>query len=69
MPLTLLRTTTERVGTAMEFVLSCWGMRGDVEPSAAVGRELVRRGHEVRMGCPAGSAAPRPRPCAPESPR
>ena len=26
--------------------------RGDVEPCAAVGRELLRRGHEVRMAVP-----------------
>lgn len=33
----------------MKFVLASYGTRGDVEPSAAVGRELLRRGHEVRM--------------------
>ncbi len=33
----------------MKFVLASWGTRGDVEPCAAVGRELLRRGHEVRM--------------------
>lgn len=33
----------------MKFVLACHGTRGDVEPCAAVGRELMRRGHEVRM--------------------
>jgi UDP:flavonoid glycosyltransferase YjiC (YdhE family) len=33
----------------MKFVLACYGTRGDVEPSAAVGRELLRRGHEVCM--------------------
>jgi len=32
----------------MKFVLACCGTRGDFEPSAAVGRELLRRGHEVR---------------------
>lgn len=32
----------------MKFVLACYGTRGDVEPCAAVGRELLRRGHEVR---------------------
>lgn len=36
----------------MKFVLATWGSRGDVEPSAAVGRELVRRGHDVRMAVP-----------------
>jgi UDP:flavonoid glycosyltransferase YjiC (YdhE family) len=33
----------------MKFVLASYGTRGDVEPSIAVGRELLRRGHEVRM--------------------
>jgi UDP:flavonoid glycosyltransferase YjiC (YdhE family) len=33
----------------MRFVLACYGMRGDVEPSVAVGRELLRRGHDVHM--------------------
>ncbi len=33
----------------MKFVLACYGMRGDVEPSVAVGRELLCRGHDVRM--------------------
>lgn len=36
----------------MKFALACYGTRGDVEPSAAVGRELLRRGHEVRMAVP-----------------
>jgi UDP:flavonoid glycosyltransferase YjiC (YdhE family) len=36
----------------MKFVLACWGVRGDIEPCAAVGRELLRRGHEVRMAVP-----------------
>jgi UDP:flavonoid glycosyltransferase YjiC (YdhE family) len=36
----------------MKFVLACYGGRGDVEPGAAVGRELLRRGHEVRMAVP-----------------
>ncbi len=31
----------------MKFVLTSYGTRGDVEPFAAVARELVRRGHEV----------------------
>jgi UDP:flavonoid glycosyltransferase YjiC (YdhE family) len=38
--------------SAMKFALACYGTRGDIEPSAAVGRELVRRGHEVRMAVP-----------------
>ena len=33
----------------MKFVLASYGTRGDVEPGIAAGRELVRRGHEVRM--------------------
>ncbi len=33
----------------MKFVLASYGTRGDVEPCAALGRELLRRGHEVRM--------------------
>ena len=36
----------------MKFVLACWGSRGDVEPSLAVGCELLRRGHEVHMAVP-----------------
>lgn len=33
----------------MKFVLANWGTRGEVEPFAAIGRELVRRGHDVHM--------------------
>jgi UDP:flavonoid glycosyltransferase YjiC (YdhE family) len=33
----------------MKFVLANWGTRGEVEPFAVIGRELVRRGHDVRM--------------------
>ncbi|WP_099038936.1 glycosyltransferase [Mycobacterium neglectum] len=36
----------------MKFVLACYGTRGDIEPSVVVGRELLRRGHEVRMAVP-----------------
>jgi UDP:flavonoid glycosyltransferase YjiC (YdhE family) len=36
----------------MKFVMSSYGTRGEVEPCVAVGRELVRRGHEVRMAVP-----------------
>ena len=36
----------------MKFALASYGTRGDIEPSAAVGRELVRRGHEVRLAVP-----------------
>jgi UDP:flavonoid glycosyltransferase YjiC (YdhE family) len=37
---------------AMKFVLAFYGTRGDVEPGVAVGRELLRRGHDVRMAVP-----------------
>lgn len=33
----------------MKFALAGYGSRGDVEPCVAVGRELRRRGHDVRM--------------------
>ncbi len=36
----------------MKFVLANWGRRGDIEPCVAVGRELLRRGHEVRIAVP-----------------
>jgi len=36
----------------MKFALAIHGSRGDVEPCAAVGVELRRRGHEVRMAVP-----------------
>jgi UDP:flavonoid glycosyltransferase YjiC (YdhE family) len=36
----------------MKFVLVSYGTRGDVEPSVAVGRELLRRGHEVCLAVP-----------------
>jgi UDP:flavonoid glycosyltransferase YjiC (YdhE family) len=37
----------------MKFVLAgSHGTRGDIEPCAAVGLELLRRGHEVRMAVP-----------------
>jgi vancomycin aglycone glucosyltransferase len=36
----------------MKFVLACDGSRGDIEPSAAVGQELLRRSHDVRMAVP-----------------
>ena len=36
----------------MRFVLAFYGTRGDVEPGIAVGRELLRRGHDVRMAVP-----------------
>lgn len=36
----------------MKFVLASYGTRGDVEPALAVGRELLGRGHDVRMAVP-----------------
>jgi UDP:flavonoid glycosyltransferase YjiC (YdhE family) len=36
----------------MKFVLVSHGSRGDVEPFAAVGLELLRRGHDVRLAVP-----------------
>jgi UDP:flavonoid glycosyltransferase YjiC (YdhE family) len=33
----------------MKFVVAGYGSRGDVEPCIAVARELLRRGHDVRM--------------------
>jgi vancomycin aglycone glucosyltransferase len=33
----------------MKFVVAGYGSRGDVEPCIAVGLELLRRGHEVRL--------------------
>ncbi|AWV48639.1 glycosyl transferase [Mycobacterium leprae Kyoto-2] len=36
----------------MKFTLAASGSRGDVEPFAALGLELQRRGHEVRIGVP-----------------
>ena len=41
----------------MKFVLAAYGTRGDVEPSVVVGRELQRRGHDVRMAVPPDSVA------------
>ncbi len=36
----------------MKFALAVNGTRGDVEPCAAVGLELLRRGHDVRIAVP-----------------
>jgi UDP:flavonoid glycosyltransferase YjiC (YdhE family) len=36
----------------MKFVLATLGTRGDIEPCAAIGRELQHRGHEVSMAVP-----------------
>ncbi|MDT5078620.1 MAG: hypothetical protein QOJ80_3257 [Mycobacterium sp.] len=35
-----------------KFVLASYGTRGDVEPCVVIGRELQRRGHEVRLAVP-----------------
>ncbi len=39
----------------MRIVLASYGSRGDVEPCAAVGRELLRRGHDVHLAVPPDS--------------
>ena len=36
----------------MKFVLAFYGTRGDVEPGVALGRELLRRGHDVCIAVP-----------------
>ncbi|MEE6176634.1 glycosyltransferase [Mycobacterium sp. 050134] len=36
----------------MRLVMANWGRRGDIEPCVAVGRELLRRGHEVQIAVP-----------------
>ncbi len=36
----------------MKLVLAFYGTRGDVEPGIAIGRELMRRGHDVLMAVP-----------------
>ncbi len=36
----------------MKVVLAAYGSRGDIEPCAALGRELMRRGHDVTMAVP-----------------
>ncbi|WP_197501625.1 glycosyltransferase, partial [Mycobacterium sp. 852002-51057_SCH5723018] len=36
----------------MKFVVAAYGSRGDVEPCAAAARELLRRGHDVRLAAP-----------------
>src|ERR1700759_5036206 len=36
----------------MRMVLASYGGRGDVEPAVVVGRELLRRGHDVLMAVP-----------------
>lgn len=41
----------------MKFVLASYGGRGDVEPCAALGRELSRRGHDVQLAVPPDKVA------------
>lgn len=36
----------------MKVVLACYGMRGDIDPGVVVGRELLRRGHDVHIVVP-----------------
>lgn len=36
----------------MRFVVATYGTRGDIEPCAAVGQELQRRGHDVCLAVP-----------------
>jgi len=36
----------------VKFVVATYGTRGDIEPGVAIGRELMRRGHDVRMAVP-----------------
>lgn len=36
----------------MKLVLSSYGGRGDIEPAVVVGRELLRRGHDITMAVP-----------------
>jgi UDP:flavonoid glycosyltransferase YjiC (YdhE family) len=45
----LRRTGTSGKVLPVKFALAGYGSRGDVEPFAAVGRELQRRGHDVAM--------------------
>lgn len=53
LPLSFRRNRgSEGLRSAMKFVLSFYGTRGDVEPGVAVGRELLRRGHDVHMVVP-----------------
>jgi UDP:flavonoid glycosyltransferase YjiC (YdhE family) len=39
-------------GHPVKFVLAFYGTRGDVEPGIALGRELLRRSHDVCMAVP-----------------
>lgn len=36
----------------MKIVIAVHGTRGDIEPCAAVGRELLQRGHSVQLAVP-----------------
>src|SRR5689334_22785212 len=46
------RHVPERSVSTVRFVLASFGTRGDIEPCAALGRELLRRGHDVRIAVP-----------------
>ena len=46
------REVVERPQFAMKFVLSSYGTRGEIEPMVGIGRELLRRGHDVQMVVP-----------------
>src|ERR1700754_3983155 len=52
LPFHRTRTRSERLTSAMKFVVASYGTRGDLEPCVAVGRELLRRGQDVRMAVP-----------------
>ncbi|WP_420865796.1 glycosyltransferase, partial [Mycolicibacterium holsaticum] len=47
--LCLSKTPLERL---VKFAVGVHGTRGDIEPCAAVSRELLRRGHDVRLAVP-----------------
>src|ERR1700761_8637384 len=50
-PLSFRRCAGGVIGTqsGIKFWVANWGTRGEVEPFVAIGRELIRRGHDVRM--------------------
>ncbi|WP_313901981.1 glycosyltransferase [Mycobacterium tilburgii] len=47
----------EKGNSAMKFVVASYGTRGDIGPCAAIDRELLRRGHQVRMAVPSNLMA------------
>ena len=46
------RTVLGGYDFVMKFALASHGTRGDIEPCAALGRELLCRGHDVRVAVP-----------------